>query len=173
MRRALVVFLTLLLLWAVVGELNHAVSPLHFHLWVAGLFVTFSALTLPLRAGLTATLMAGMVCDATAPVVFGTQAVLFTAAHVVIFNVRDRIPEETVPRVVVALLTNVALFLIFSCVQIYRLPSATIAWPRLLVDLICSQLFIALIAPWFFAVQTTALRLALPLTTYYGRRHTD
>jgi hypothetical protein len=39
----------------------------------------------------------------------------------------------------------------------------------MLFDLICSQLLIALIAPWFFALQAAALEIARPLTTRYGR----
>ena len=37
------------------------------------------------------------------------------------------------------------------------LPAA--AWGRLLADLVCSQVVVALIAPWFFALQGSALTL--------------
>jgi hypothetical protein len=170
MRRALVIFLTLLLLWGVVSELNHAITSWHVFLWTAGLFVTFSALTLPFGAGVLATMMGGLLCDAAAPVAFGAHALLFAAAHVVIFNIRDRVPrDETVARVIIALLTNLALFLVFSFYQVSRLPSPASAWPRIIVDLISSQIFIALVAPWFFALQATALEIARPLTSYHGR----
>ncbi len=36
-------------------------------------------------------------------------------------------------------------------------PSPAAAWPRLIADLVCSQVFLALIAPWFFALQHRAL----------------
>jgi rod shape-determining protein MreD len=170
MRRALVIFATLVLLWAVVSELNHALTPLHIYIWLGGLFVTYSALLLPLKAGLTATLLGGMLCDATAPVAFGTHTLLFAAAHVIILNVRDRVPtDETVVRVTVALVANLSLFLVFSIIQITRLPAPTAVWPRLIFDLICSQIFLAVVAPWFFALQAGALELARPLTTRYGR----
>jgi rod shape-determining protein MreD len=170
MRRALVIFATLILLWAVLGELNHALTPRHVYLWIGGLFVTYSALTLPLRTGSIATLCAGMLCDASAPIPFGTHALLFAAAHVIIFNIRDRVPrDETVARVVIALLANLTLFLVFSFFLITRLPSPGAVWPRIIFDLICSQVLIALIAPWFFALQAGALELARPLTTRYGR----
>jgi rod shape-determining protein MreD len=169
MRRGLIIFLTLILLWAVVSELNHSLTPQHVYLWIAGLFITFGALNLPLGAGLGASFLSGLLHDANAPVPFGSHALLFAAAHVVIFNIRDRVPrEETLARVVIALLANLALFLVFSFLQISRLPSPAVAWPRIVADLICSQLFLALIAPWFFALQTRALEIARPLTASYG-----
>jgi rod shape-determining protein MreD len=170
MRRGLIISLTLVLLWAVVSEVNHALAPQHIFLWIAGLFVTFGALNLPLAPGLSASFVCGLLHDANAPVPFGSHALLFAAAHVVIFNIRDRVPrEETLARVVIALLANLALLLVFSFLQISRLPSPAVAWPRIVVDLICSQLFIALVAPWFFALQARALDLARPLTMSYGR----
>ena len=119
MRRIFVTFGTLLLLWLLVAQLNHLLSGSHLYLWVGGLFVTYAALVLPLRRGLAATFLAGLVCDATAPISFGTHALLFAAAHVVLFNIRDRVPrEETIARVVIALLANLGLFLVFSFIQI-------------------------------------------------------
>ena len=38
MRRALVIFITLILLWAVLTEINHALSPWRVYLWIGGLF---------------------------------------------------------------------------------------------------------------------------------------
>jgi cell shape-determining protein MreD len=170
MRRALVILATLVLLWIVLTELNHALAPWHVYFWIGGLFVTYSALTLTLRSGLFASLCAGMILDASASNPFGTHALLFAAAHVIIFNVRDRVPrDETVARVVIALLANLALFLVLSFFLIARLPVPAAAWPRLIVDLVCSQLLIALIGPWFFALQTGALEISRPFTTRYGR----
>ena len=170
MRRALVIFATSVLLWAVVSELNHTLTPRHVYLWIAGLFVTFSALTLPLGGGLTATFMSGLLCDAGTPLVFGTQALLFAAAHVIIFNLRDRVPrDETVARVIIALLANLTLFLLFAFLQVERLPLPGAVWPRIIFDLVCSQIFLVLVAPWFFALQARALELARPFTTSQGR----
>ena len=68
-----------------------------------------------------------------------------------------------------ALLANLALFLVLSFFLVARLPVPAAAWPRLIVDLICSQLLIAAIGPWFFALQTGALEISRPFTTRYGR----
>ena len=149
---------------------HHALSPRHVYLWIGGLFMTYSALTLSFRAGLIGTLCAGMLCDSSAPIPFGTHALLFAAAHVIIFNIRDRVPrDETVARVIIALLANLVLFLVFSVFLMTRLPGATAAWPRLVVDLLCSQLVIVVVAPWFFALQSGALEIARPFVTRYGR----
>ena len=158
MRRTLVTFLTLLLLWTLVAEVNHALSGLRVYLFVGGLYVVYAALMLPLRAGLAASLLGGLLCDATTPVWFGTHLVLFAAAHAVIFHLRNRLPrDDTVARVIVALLANLAIFLLFSFTQIGAAPAPAVAWPRLIADLVCSQVFLALIAPWFFALQARSL----------------
>ena len=161
MRRALVIFLTLLLLWTLVAELNHALTGLRVYLFVGGQFVTYAALMLPLQTGLSASLLGGLLFDATTPVWFGTHFLLFAAAHVVVFHLRTRLPrEDTVARVVAALLANLGIFLVFSFTQIGASPSPASAWLRLFADLVASQVFLALVAPWFFALQARALVLA-------------
>ena len=160
MRRILVVFLAVAVLWTLVSQLNHAMSAWHVYIFVAGVFVTFSSLVLPLRDGLIATVLAGCLLDATSPVGMGTNVLLLATAHVVIFNLRNRIPRaDTIARVVVALLTNLGIFLVFSFIQIARSPSPAAAWPRLIVDLLASQVFIVAVAPWFFALQNEGLLL--------------
>lgn len=161
MRRIVITFLTLLLLWVVVGQVNHALSGMHVYLFVGGLVVTYAALQLPLRDGLAAVLLAGLLSDANAPVPFGLHTLLFAVAYVIVFNIRDHVPrEETVARVFVALLANLAVFLVFSFALIGRNPAPGAVWPRLIFDLVCSQVFLAVIAPWFFALQARALVIA-------------
>lgn len=160
MRRSLALFLPLLLLWFLVTEVNHAVTGLRIYIFFGSLFITFAALMRPLRAGIAAAIFGGLICDANSPVPFGTHVLLFTAADVIIFNIRDRVPrDDTVARIFVALLANLALFLVFSFAQIGQSPAPAAAWTRLIADLVCSQIFLALIAPWFFALQTRALAL--------------
>jgi hypothetical protein len=161
MRRALVIFLTSLVLWTLVAELNHTLAGWHVDLFVGGLFVTYAALALPLGAGLAAVLGAGLLCDANAAVPIGTHTLLFAAVHAVLFHLRDRLPHDAMAgRVAIALLANFALFLLLSFLEMGRQPDPTRAWPRLGADLICSQLFLSVIGPWFFALQGRALRLA-------------
>jgi rod shape-determining protein MreD len=161
MRRIAVTFLTLLLLWSLVAQIDHMASGLHVYLFAGGLFVTYAALMLPLRDGLIATMFGGLLHDATTPVYFGTHLLLFATAHVIVYHLRDRIPrEDTTARVLVALFANLAIFLLFSFTQIHHAPLPAALWPRLIADLACSQIFIALVAPWFFALQARALVLA-------------
>jgi len=160
MRLTLVTFATLLILWVVVAQVNHALSGTHVYLFVGGLFITYAALQLPLRDGLGAIILAGLLCDSGAPVPFGLHPLLFAAAWAIVFNIRDHLPrEETVARVIVALLVNLALFLVISFALVVRGPAPGSVWPRLINDLVWSQVFIALIAPWFFAFQARSLVL--------------
>lgn len=171
MLRILATFLTLLLLWVLVSQVNHTLSGMRVYMFVGGLFVAYSALTLPLREGLITALLGGLLCDAGMPlasepaaIAFGlahTHTLLFVLAQAVVFNLRDRIPHaETAARVLVALFANLGIFLLFSFAHTGRASSPALVWPRVIADLACSQVFLALIAPWFFALQTRALALA-------------
>jgi hypothetical protein len=159
MRRALVIAGAQLLLWTIVSQANHSLTGLHLYVFVGGLYVAYAALTQPIGPGLAGSIIGGLFCDATSPAsLFGTHTLLFAAAHLGVFHVRDRIPrDETASRVVVALLTNLALFLVFSFSQVHRSPAPADVWPRLLVDLAASQVVLTLLAPWFFALQARAL----------------
>ena len=103
MRLSLVTALTLLLLWTLVAQVNHALAELRVYLFVGSLFVIFAALKLPLRSGLGASLLSGLLCDANSPVDFGTHTLLFAAAHAVVFHLRDRLPrDDTIARLLAA-----------------------------------------------------------------------
>lgn len=161
MRRFLALLIPLLVLWLVVSQVNHALAVVHVYLVLGGLFIVYTALTMPLRTGLLTSFAAGLLHDAHTPVTFGLQGVLFALVHAVVFHVRDRVPrDETVGRVVIALLANLALFLVFSFTQIGQLPSPAEVWPRLIWDLLWSQLAISIAAPWFFALQNRSLVVA-------------
>jgi rod shape-determining protein MreD len=161
MRGAAVLFLTLYLLRALVAELNTALSGFHLWLFAGGLFVAYSALAMPFHEGLAASLLGGFLCDAMAPVAFGTHAALFAVAHVTVFNMRERLQrDETSVRVIVALLVNLFLFLAISFLRIGPGHGRAAQWPRALSDLAWSEAVIVLIAPWFFALQLRSLELA-------------
>ncbi len=163
MRPALASFLTVVLLWALVAQANHSLAASHVYLFVGGLLVAHAALALPLRSGMAVSFLAGCLCDANALIPFGTHALLFASAHAVLFNLRDRLPhDEVAGRVVIALFANLALFLALSFLEIDRSPSPAASWLRLFADLACSQVFLALIAPWFFALQARAVAWAQP-----------
>jgi rod shape-determining protein MreD len=161
MRRTLALFLSSIVLWTLVTQLNDALAGWRVYLFAGSLFVAFAALTQPHGPGLAATILGGLVCDAHAPVPFGLHALLFAAAHLALFRIRDRVPRgDNVAAIIVVLLTNLALFLMFSFTQIHAAPLPGATWPRLIADLVCSQVFLALVTPWFFALQAGALKLA-------------
>jgi len=160
-RRVLVLFLLQLLLRALVAEANHLLAPMHVYLFLGAVFLLYGTLALPFREGLLLATLGGLLHDAFAPVTFGTHAVLFAFAHVLLFRLRDRVPrDDTLGRVVIALLTNLTLYLIFSFVQIGGSAFAGSLWPRLIADLLWSQLALALVTPWFVGLQARALVLA-------------
>ena len=161
MRGAAVLFLTLYLLLAIVGEANNALSGSHVWLFAGGLFVTYPALAAPVRGTLAVSVLGGLLCDAVSPVHFGTHAALFATAHVVVHNARERLQrDETAVRVAVALVLNLALYLAVGFVRIRTVPSGATDWPRILSDLALSEAAVLLCAPWFFALQERSLELA-------------
>jgi rod shape-determining protein MreD len=158
MRAAAVLFATLYLLHALVAAGNTLLSGLHLWLFAGGLYVAYGALFLPLAAGLAAAVLAGFLCDAMSPLAFGTQAVLFAAAHVAVFNARERLQrEETAVQVLVVLVLNAALFLVLSLLRLRLMHGVAGAGARLLSDLVWSEAILATVTPWFFALQAQTL----------------
>lgn len=160
MRRQLALCLPALLLWAVTSELNHAISGLRVYAFFGALYLTPLALPHE-RGGRLAAAMAGLLCDATTPVAFGTHMFLFLAGYALLRRVRDRVPrDDALGRVIITLLANLGLFLAFSFTQIHRSPAPAAVWPRLMGDLVCSQILLALVTPWYFALHARCLELA-------------
>lgn len=163
MRTSAVLFLTLYLLRALVGEANSMLSGLHVWLFAGGLFVTYSALAMPFRAGFAASLLGGFLCDALSPLAFGTHAALFATAHAFVFNARERLQREETPvRVAVAATVNAVLYLILSFI-VLRSTRGAASWPRMVSDLLWSEAAVAAVAPWFFSLQLRTLELARAL----------
>ncbi|KXU35647.1 hypothetical protein AXK12_04845 [Cephaloticoccus capnophilus] len=175
---AFFLFASLVLLWAGLAQLNHALSPLHLHLFGGGLYVVFAALRLPSASGLILSCLAGLWCDAASPIPFGTHLVLFALAHTLIRKSRSHLDTRHTPSLVlVALLSNAALWIALTSFLITRAPIIARSAPRLLLDLLLSEALIALIAPWFFALQNRLLLIARhatgstrPSDTFHNRR---
>jgi hypothetical protein len=58
-----------------------------------------------------------------------------------------------------------ALFLAISVIRIRHAPGAATVWPRFLWDFVWSQIAVALMGPWFFALQVRSLELARAIPT--------
>lgn len=162
MRRPwLVILLTLLLLWALVAQLNHYLAVWHIYVFLGALFVTFAALHLTWRDGMILALFGGLLCDANSGAPFGAHLLFFATLQTVLFHFRSRLREtHPLTRTVVAFLANLLLFVALSAVMAAAHPVILQSWPRLLLDLLASQLLLALAAPWFFAIQDRALAFA-------------
>lgn len=159
-RQWLLMFGAFLLLWTLTAQVNHYLSGLSVHLFVGALYVTFTALQFPVRRGILLSALAGLLCDTISPVPPGTHLLLFAIAHALISKSRHRLPtDDSTSQVIIALVTNAALYLALSIILISRHPIIAQLWPRLLWDLLLSETFIVLIGPWFFALQGRILDL--------------
>jgi rod shape-determining protein MreD len=167
--RWLIVTLANLLLWWLTGLGNHYLAVFHVpllgdwsvYLYLGGLLVTYSALRLDAAHGLTATILTALMVDSLEPVPFGTSLFLFTFVHVTILYGRQRFPREgAIFAVVVALLANLFLMIALSFILVSANPHPAAAWLRIFVDLFFSQAAIALVAPWFIALQDRAMEIA-------------
>ena len=157
LRRVALLTVPLLLLWAIQTEVKHLLSSRQLFFFAGGLHVAFIALTQPFGPGLAAVLVGGLLCDAATPFAFGTHAALFGFAHNIIFRMRDRIPkDDAIAATLLALFANFGLFLVMSALLS---PGGPAAWPRLAADLVCSQVIITLVTPWFFSLQGRLLDL--------------
>lgn len=145
-------------LWAIICQINHALSSFHLSVFTGGLFVAFSALRLGFREGWWCSILVGLLMDSSAAVVFGFHAMIFAIAHTMIYNFRGRFPrEETGFGIAAALLANAALFIVITFTLIHRSPAPSAMILRLTFDLLASELLILVLAPWFFALQERSL----------------
>ncbi len=166
--RWLIVTLANLLLWWLTGLANHYLAAFHVpllgdwsvYLYLGGLLVTYSALRLDAAHGLTATILTALLVDSLEPVPFGTSLFLFSLVHVVVLYGRHRFPREgAIFAVVVALLANLFLVIALSFILVGANPHPASAWLRIFVDLFFSQAVIALVTPWFIALQDRAMEI--------------
>lgn len=159
-RHSLLLLAASLLLGVVLSQINHYLADWQMSVWCGGLFVACLGLRLPYRTGAVVAFVAGLLLDANAPVAFGTQGILLLAGHALVFTLRARAPrDDTLVGVMIALITNLALFLALGFARIGNSPLPAETWMRSFADLLLSQLLIALIGPWYFAVQKRLLQL--------------
>ena len=170
--RWLLVFLANLVLWWLAGLANHYLANSALHLYLSGLFVVYAALRLDRMHGLIAIVLTGLLVDAAEPVPFGTNLLLLGLVHATLLYGRQRFPREgAVFGIVVALFSNLFLFIALSFLLVGANPRPADAWLRLFVDLLVSQLVLVVITPWFLALQDRAMAL-VQIHPETGRRVT-
>lgn len=159
-RQPLVVIVCGVLLWAVTAQINHYLAVWHLNLFTGGLMIAYPALRFRSRLVWRIALPLGLLVDAASAVPFGMHALLFIIAGVVIHRMRGRNPRaDTMFGVFVATVANAAMFAAIAIAFAIRGPvQIGVVW-TLAANLFLSGVFVALIAPWFFALQTHALEL--------------
>ncbi|MDF9828315.1 hypothetical protein M2103_002420 [Ereboglobus sp. PH5-5] len=160
-RQPLVVIVCGILLWTITAQINHYLAVWHLNLFTGGLMVAHAALRFRSRVIWRITLPLGLWLDAASAVPFGMHAALFLLAGVIIHRVRGRTPRvDTASGVIAAVSANAILFVVIAIAFAIRGPVQTGVLFTLLVNLALSSAFVALIAPWYIALQTRALELA-------------
>lgn len=160
-RQPFIVILCGVLLWAITAQINHYLAVWHLNIFTGGLMITCAALRFRSRLVWRIALPLGLWVDAASAVPFGMHAALFVVAGMVIHQLRGRKPRtDTVFSVIVAVTSNAALFLVIAVAFAIRGPVQTGVVFTLLLNLILSGVFVAVVAPWYFALQTRALEIA-------------
>lgn len=157
-RQFIVILFSALGVFLLVRALNHHLSVWQVQLTIGGLLITPSALRLQPKAALAAAFVTGLGLDVTMPVPFGENAILLMAATTLVLGLRHRIPrEELAVSIAVAIILNLLLVLARTFLHLTDWPDPASNWLSLFASLVASQLFIGLIAPWFFALQRHSL----------------
>lgn len=158
--RWIVIVLANALLVFLGGQLNHYLAHWSVSVFLLGACLPLAGLCLRYRPGLIAMFLSGLVVDAArAPVFFGSSAVLLAILFTCWHAMRLRLPREGLaPQIVGALLANLVLFLAQPLLLGFATAAGT-TWSRFLVDLALSEVVVALVIPWFFALQGQALLL--------------
>jgi rod shape-determining protein MreD len=158
--RWIVIVLANALLVFLGGQLNHYLAHWSVSVFLVGACLPLAGLCLRYRPGLIAMFLSGLVVDAArAPVFFGSSAILLATLFTCWHAMRLRLPREGLaPQIVGALLANLVLFLAQPVLLGFAVAAGT-TWNRFLVDLLLSELVVALAIPWFFALQGQALLL--------------
>lgn len=160
-RQPLIIIACGVLLWTITAQLNHYLAVWHLNLFTGGLMLAYPALRFRSRLAWRILLPLGLLVDAVSAAPFGMHAFLFLLANVFIFWIRGRNPRpDAVFGVLVAVAANAALFLVVAAAFAIRGPvQVGVVW-TVFANLVLSSVFVALVAPWFFALQTRALALA-------------
>ena len=158
--RWIVVVLANALLVFLGGQLDHYLAHFSVSVFLLGACLPLAGLRLRFRPGLIAMFVSGLVVDAgRPPVFFGSSAVLLATLFTCWHSVRLRLPRDgAAPQIVGAIAANLVLFLAQPFLLGIDIAGGT-TWNRVLIDLLLSQVAVAVIMPWFFALQERALLL--------------
>jgi len=158
--RWVVLVLANLLLMFLGGQCNHYLAHLPASVFLAGLFLPVAGQRLRMQPGFVALFLTGLLFDAARPVPFGSSALLLGGLFAVWFTFRPRLPREGVGSAITgALLANAVLFFAQPLLVGPGIAFASATGGRVFWDFLSSEIAVALIGPWFFALQEKALFL--------------
>lgn len=156
--RWVLVMLANFFLIVLVGEVNHYLSIIGLHVFVAGLLLTFGVLRLQLKQGLMANGATALVLDAINPLPFGTTFLLLLTCHTFIFSIRSHFGRESLKSgLLVAVGLNLFLMTAFGVLAAQDIPTPGIYWGRIALESLVSVAAVLAIAPWFLALQKITL----------------
>jgi hypothetical protein len=162
--RWLVVFAGNLLFLFTVAQVNHHLASIsffgladgQFYLFLAGLPLAFAALRLALGPAVLTTVVTALAFESSMPLPSGAILLPATACVCVTLAMRGNFNRfEPSSAVFAALIANLVMMLTITIVA-YR---GGVSLARVAVDLIVSQLALALLTGWFFAAQMALLEL--------------
>ncbi len=150
------------ILLTIMRQMNHVLSPLNISLWLGGLLVAYPALKLNPRTAFTSCFIIGLMMDTWSPMKFGTHALLFGAAQIIIGRIRLRLAtHEPTIELIVALIANLFMFIAMTFIAMGKSGGGSFSGLRLLTDLLISQVILVMILPWYFALQSRGGNLLL------------
>lgn len=162
--RWLVVFLSNLAFLLLIGQANHHLSRIALgpadgpvFLFLLGLPLSFAALRLDLHHAVAVAALTGLASEAGLPLPHGLFALSASACVALTIAVRGNFNRfEPSSAILVGLLINAFLVIVVS-IATGALLSA-VSGLRVMVDLILSQMALALLTGWFFSGQLALLR---------------
>lgn len=163
--RWLVVFAGNLLFLFVVAQVNHHLTDLsllglahgQIHLFLPALPLAFAALRLTVGPAVLATVVTALAIESGLPLPSGTILLPATACVCVTLALRGHFNRfEPSSAIFAALLINLIMLL---AVTVVAWRGGAVSLTRVAVDLLVSQLALALLTGWFFAAQTALMEL--------------
>ena len=158
--RWIVIVLANALLVFLGGQLNHYLAHWSVSVFLLGAAIPLAGLRLRFQPGLIAMFLSGLLIDAARPpVFFGSSALLYATLFTCWHAIRLRLKRDGLaPQIIGALLANIVLYFAQPLLLGIDVAKGT-TLSRLVVDLSLSELAVALVIPWFFALQEHALLL--------------
>ena len=158
--RVIIVLAVNAVLYVFISQVNALLAPLALHLSIPVVYLVFSALYLRMSHACAVAVLSGLTIDAALPVAFGCHSFLFVLAYALIISIRLRLRRENAYHVTFLSL-GANFFIIAGLTLVTGFQGAPMgpSLLRLLIDLIFSQLVLAVVAASVVAAQRRILQI--------------